>query len=226
VDDAQMLAQRLRAACDLMGAAQVIAQDLIPGDGRNQFSYAGLWHHGAPVASMTARRLRQYPEQFGSTSTYVVSESLPYVRTAAETFLHSIAHHGLVEVEFKRDPRDGVLKLLDVNPRPWNWLGLASAAGLHLGAAIAATARGDRVPDGAARDGVGWAFATRDLACAARSVPLRPASIVPYLASWMRVRKLACFSWADPLPVLVDFPATLARMALRRLKVTVRPSPA
>jgi predicted ATP-grasp superfamily ATP-dependent carboligase len=224
VDDARALAERYKDACGLMGAAQVIGQDLIPGDGRNQLSYAGLWNRGSPVTSMTARRLRQYPAEFGSTSTYVISESLPAVRAAAETFLRSIEHHGLVEVEFKRDPRDGVLKLLDVNPRPWNWLGLGAAAGMDLGAAIAATARGAHYRDREARDGVAWAFVTRDFASAAGSI--RRGSLMPYVASWARVRKFACFSWADPVPSLVDVPATLARMVMRRFKVAAPPSPA
>jgi len=226
VDDAKSFARLYRDACGLMGAAQVVAQDMIPGDGRNQLSYAGVWNRGTPVASMTARRLRQYPAEFGSTSTFVVSEALADVHAAAETFLHSTLHHGLVEVEFKRDPRDGVLKLLDVNPRPWNWLGLAGAAGVDFGAAIAAIARGETLPRCDARAGVGWAFVTHDLASSVRSGRMHPRRIAQYLATWTRVRKLACFSWADPLPAMVDIPSTVARMALRRIKVAADPSPA
>ena len=39
---------------------------------------------------------------------------------------------GLSQVEFKRDPRDGSFRLMEVNPRLWQWHGLASACGVDL----------------------------------------------------------------------------------------------
>jgi D-aspartate ligase len=218
VDDRDSFRERYKAACELVGAEQVIAQQLIPGDGENQLSYAGLWNCGEPVIGFTARRLRQYPVEFGNTSTYVATAHLPQVSAAAETFLRSIRHHGIVEVEFKRDPRDGVLKLLDVNPRPWNWLGLAAAAGIDLGAAIASTASNQPVPKVDARPGVAWIFVARDVVAAAQSGRLRPQAILSYAATWARVRTFACFSWTDPIPGIVDMPATLARMVHRGSK--------
>ena len=218
VDDRNSFKERYQAACELVGAEHVIAQQMIPGGGENQLSYAGLWNFGEPVISFTARRLRQYPVEFGSTSTYVATAHLPEVSAAAETFLRSIPHHGLVEMEFKRDQRDGVLKLLDVNPRPWNWLGLAAAAGIDFGAAISCMASNQPVPKVNARADVAWIFVARDVVAAAKSGRLRPQAILSYAATWARVRKFACFSWADPIPGIIDLPATLARMLYRRSK--------
>lgn len=217
VDDKATFRDRYRSACEFVGADQVIAQQMIPGDGEHQLSYAGLWSSGEPAVGFTARRLRQYPVEFGSTSTYVVMDDLPEVKAAAETFLRSIHHHGLVEVEFKHDPRDGILKLLDVNPRPWNWLGLAEAAGIDLGMGVARVASNLPVSKVNARAGVAWMFVARDVVVAARSGLLRPTRILAYAATWARVRKLACLSWRDPVPGIVDLPATLARMMLRRV---------
>lgn len=220
VDDRESFRQRFKDACELVGVEQVIAQQLIPGDGKSQLSYAGLWNCGEPVVGFTARRLRQYPIEFGSTSTYVITDDLPQVSAAAETFLRSIRHHGLVEMEFKHDQRDGVLKLLDVNPRPWNWLGLAAAAGIDFGAAISAIASHRPVPPMSARPGVAWIFVARDVVAAAQAGRLRPGAILGYAATWAHVRRFACFSWTDPLPGIVDVPATLARMLYRRSKRT------
>jgi D-aspartate ligase len=218
VDNRDSFRERYKLACELVGAEQVIAQQLIPGDGENQLSYAGLWSRGEPVISFTARRLRQYPVEFGSTSTYVATAHLPQVSAAAETFLRSIRHHGLIEMEFKRDPRDGVLKLLDLNPRPWNWLGLAAAAGIDFGAAISATAANQPVPQVNPRPGVAWIFVAHDVVAAAQSGRFRPRAILGYAATWARVRRFACFSWTDPVPGLIDVPASLVRMLLRRSK--------
>ncbi|ROZ77079.1 ATP-grasp domain-containing protein [Ramlibacter sp. WS9] len=218
VDDRDGFKERYKTACELVGAEHVIAQQMIPGDGEHQQSYAGLWDSGEPVVSLTARRLRQYPVEFGSTSTYVVTAHLPEAAAAAETFLRSIRHHGLVEAEFKHDPRDGILKLLDVNPRPWNWLGLAGAAGIDFGAAISCVASNRPVPKADVREGVAWIFVARDLVAAAQSGRLRPRAILGYAATWARVRRFACLSWTDPLPGIVDLPATFARMLYRRGK--------
>jgi predicted ATP-grasp superfamily ATP-dependent carboligase len=216
VDDADSFRERYRGACELVGADHVIAQEMIPGDGTHQLSYAGLWMHGEPVTSLTASRLRQYPVEFGITSTYVATAHLPQVSRAAETFLRSIRHHGLVEMEFKHDQRDGVLKLLDVNPRPWNWMGLASAAGIDLGEAIRAMVAGQPVAKAHAREGVAWIFVSRDLVAAARSGRLRPRELLGYAATWARVRRFACFDWRDPVPGIVDLPITLGRILRRR----------
>lgn len=225
VDDWAQFADRYKAACELVGADHVIAQQFIAGGGEHQLSYAALWNAGTPVASLTACRLRQHPVEFGNTSTYAVSAALPDVAAAAETFLRSIRHHGLVEIEFKRDPRDGVLKLLDVNPRPWNWMALAAAAGVDFGGAVVSLASNAPVAKVDARPGVAWIFLARDVVAAAQSGRLRPRELPGYAATWMRVRSCACFSWTDPLPGIVDLPATLGRMLLRRLRRTAAPEP-
>jgi predicted ATP-grasp superfamily ATP-dependent carboligase len=218
VDDQNAFRRCYREACEFVGAEHVIVQELISGGGECQVSYAGLWNAGKPVIGFTARRLRQYPVEFATTSTYVVTAHLPDVAEAAETFLHSIGHHGLVEVEFKRDPRDGMLKLLDVNPRPWNWLALGEAAGIDFGEAIRCIASDERVPTMVARPGVGWIFVSRDIVTAGQSGLLHPWSILGYAATWTRVRKSACFSWTDPIPGLVDLPLALAHALQRRIR--------
>jgi D-aspartate ligase len=46
--------------------------------------------------------------------------------------LRGIGFRGLSQVEFKRDARDGRYKLMEINPRLWQWHGLAAAAGVDL----------------------------------------------------------------------------------------------
>ena len=107
----------IATAAALVGYENVVVQELIPGGGEAQFSYAGLWHHGKPVAELTARRTRQYPVEFSYTSTFVEIVANDKVKAAATALLTAIAFEGLVEVEFKFDARDQEFKVLDVNPR-------------------------------------------------------------------------------------------------------------
>ncbi|MGG2473824.1 ATP-grasp domain-containing protein, partial [Rhizobium sp. BR5] len=150
-----------------IGPDNVVVQELIPGGGESQFSYAALWLNGEPVAEFTARRARQYPVDFGYTSTCVEVVDNRQAIEAARKILKSVGHSGLVEVEFKLDGRDGELKLLDVNPRPWSWFGLCSAAGIDLGGLLWRVA--NDMPTGQsfdARQGASWSYLVRDAVAA------------------------------------------------------------
>ena len=61
---AELLA-RYREARELIPPDLILVQERIPGGGESQFSYAALCCDGQPIASLTARRTRQYPIDFG-----------------------------------------------------------------------------------------------------------------------------------------------------------------
>ena len=100
-------------------------QELIPGDGMAQFSYAAVWDRGKPIASLVAQRRRQYPVEFGFTSTFVETVEQTQIEADAFRFLASLDYSGPVEIEFKYDARDGRYKILDVNARAWAWIASA-----------------------------------------------------------------------------------------------------
>jgi D-aspartate ligase len=216
-DDRESFMRLYAEAASLVGPENVVVQELVPGDGECQLSYAGLWWQGRPVTSFVAQRTRQYPIDFSYTSTFVETIESEDVRQAAETFLSSIGHHGLCEIEFKRDPRSGALKLLDVNPRPWSWFGLADAAGVDFGAAIVSLASGYRPPPMPARTGVGWMFGQRDPFVALQLALAGRLDVRGWLASLTRTRTFATLSLSDPLPGLMELPLTLSRVLARKL---------
>src|SRR5258708_5283958 len=83
VDDRAALLARYKEAAALVGERAIVLQELVPGGGSAQFSYAAVWHRGAPVASLVARRTRQYPIDFGYTSTFVETVEQNEVEEAA-----------------------------------------------------------------------------------------------------------------------------------------------
>src|SRR5581483_1954767 len=86
---------------------EIMVQEIIPGDGRQQFSYCAFFREGRAHSSLVARRGRQHPREFGRAATYVESIELPIIEELSERFLKAINYYGLVEVEFKQDARDG-----------------------------------------------------------------------------------------------------------------------
>ena len=56
---------------------------------------------------------------FGRASTFVETVEDTATSATAGHLLRALRYTGIEEVEFKRDPRDGKLKLLDINPPVW-----------------------------------------------------------------------------------------------------------
>ncbi len=202
---------RFAKATSFQGNGGFVVQQLIPGDGRVQFSYAGLWDRGREVCSMTARRARQFPAEFG-TSPFVEAVELPRVTDAARALLEAIGYHGLVEVEFKLDSRDNQLKLLDVNTRIWAWIGLGGAADRDFPLLAFQLAFGHApVVTKPPRYGAHWVH----------SAP----NTLSLLQSLHRTRRLGFAGWAwlrpggvhavaatdDPLPGLAEIPILIGR---------------
>lgn len=216
-DDKAAFLAAYRDAAHEIGPGNVVVQQLIPGGGKAQFSYAALWNRGEPVAEFTARRLRQYPVEFGYTSTFVEVVEQPGAVAASRRLLSSVSHHGLVEIEFKHDARDGALKLLDVNPRPWSWFGLAGAAGLDLGAMLWTMASGLDTATGGAQVGAAWMYLARDMVAAAQLMARRELSLRDYVGSFRTVKAWATFAQNDPVPGVLDLPLTAWRVLTRRV---------
>ncbi len=211
-------------ATALQGASGVIVQELIPGGGESQFSYAAVWQDGAPVASLVAGRLRQLPIDFGFTSTFVETIENAAIEAAAEKFLASLNFSGMVELEFKLDARDGRYKLLDFNNRAWAWIGLTEAAGVDMPYLAWLLATGHHLQPKRGRPDAVWMHVARDLASAARHAMAGRLGLADYCACWRRPLVLAAFAWDDPLPGLLELPIALYRGLTRRAPAVLRAS--
>ena len=185
-DDRQTLAARYAEACELVGPDVVMVQELIAGGGEAQFSYAALCADGRTLASVTARRTRQYPVEFGRSSSMVETCDQPAIEEPARRLLSAMRYTGLVEVEFKYDRTDRRYKLLDVNPRVWTWQALCGRAGVDFPYLLWRSIHGDPVPELRARPGVRWVRMSTDLAAASTEMLRGRLSLRAYLRSLKR----------------------------------------
>ena len=216
VDSRDELHASFAEAAQLVDPAVLMVQELIPGGGATQLSYAALVRDGQPLAALTARRTRQYPADFGRASTYVETASVPDIVEPSKRFLERIGYTGLVELEYKRDPRDGVPKLLDVNPRVWGWHTLGAAAGMDFPWLMWLLASGRDVPQVDARVGVRWLRLSTDLPMAVREIVHRRMSAVSYVRTLLPPKESAIAARDDPVPGLLELPL-LAGVLVRRL---------
>ena len=217
VADRAELMERYDEACTMIDQNEIMLQELIPGSGDCQFSYAALLDRGKPLASIVALRQRQQPIDFGHSSSYVVSIEQPEVERLARVILAAMRFSGLVEVEFKRDARDGQLKLLDINPRAWGWHSLCGRAGVDFPYLAWNFAHGVKIPETRARAGVHWVRFTTDILAAGQAIRERSLTVFEYLGSFRRPLEFAIWAKDDPIPAIMEIPSLLyARMKMRR----------
>ena len=82
---------------------------------------------------------------------------------AVETLLRRIGWRGIFEVEYLEEG-DGRRYAIDLNPRVFGWLSLATAAGANLAAVWIGSLLGQRSPVVTAREGVRYRWEEADLA--------------------------------------------------------------
>lgn len=161
----------LRRAWEDAAAYDPQLSEVIPG-GDDALWTLGSYRNreGQPLASFTGRKLRQWPPRFG-TARAAESRWDPDLAARCHLLLDALEFHGISQVEVKRDPRDGRDYLIEVNPRSWLWIGLATAVGVNLPQAAYLDAIGRPVvrPDGH-RDGVRWTLLAKHLVAGAREV--------------------------------------------------------
>lgn len=198
------LAERFQQAAALVQPGEVMIQELIPGTGQQQFSYCAFFKDGQAVGSMVARRQRQHPPEFGRASTFVETIDLPLLETLSTRFLQAIQYYGLVELEYKLDPRDGQYKLLDVNARTWGYHSLGQHAGVDFPALLFADQLGEMVQPCRAQDGVKWVRLATDLSTGLVEILGKRLGWRTYLRSLKHVQAEAVFTLKDPLPGLAE----------------------
>lgn len=103
-----------------------IVQEHVDGDG--EYVFAALYDHGEPVATFQHRQLRG-DSWTGGGGAYRESVAVPELEAAGRAILDHLEWHGLACLEYVRDATSGEFKLLEINPRMWQSLGTAAAAG-------------------------------------------------------------------------------------------------
>jgi len=193
----------LRAAAQV-SPGEVMVQDLIPGDGRNQFAYCAFFKEGRAIASMVVRRSRQHPPEFGRASTFVETVDLPILEELSMRFLRAINYYGLVELEYKLDPRDGQYRLLDVNGRTWGYHSLGSAAGVDFPYLLFADQTGECIQSCRGKAGVSWIRLITDVPTGVLEIVKGRQDWLAYLRSLTGFHVESVFSGEDLLPGLVE----------------------
>ena len=194
----------------------VLLQERIAGPGVGMFL---LFDHGQVLAEFSHCRLREKPPSGGVS---VLCESIPLDRRVADlaaTLLTRMDWHGPAMIEFKRDLRDGSLRLMEINGRFWGSLQLAIDAGVDFPALLVDAACGRRPAAAPAyRTGVRSRWLGGDLDALMLTLlkarkrlnlppgyPGRARSIWTFLQSWDGETRLEIERLNDPRPDVLEW---------------------
>ena len=119
-----------------------IIQERIPQEGEGYGASFLMDEQSRVKAAFVHKRLREYPVS-GGASTLRESVRRDDIRDMALTLLKALDWFGVAMVEFKLDPRDGLPKLMEINPRFWGSLALAIESGVNFPHLLYRMARGE-----------------------------------------------------------------------------------
>lgn len=203
--------REVRETIAAMEAAQVpfMLQEMIQGPDTLLSSYYTYLDEGLePQFHFTKAVVRRYPTNEGGATCHVVTHD-PEVKELALRFVRGVGLPGLSNVEFKRDRRDGQLKLIECNGRLTAANNLLVAAGMDLPIWIYNRAVGipqEPLPTTYRTDRHLWYPATDFKAF----LQLRRRGELTF-KGWIRsirhegVKLITPFwSWSDPLPSLAE----------------------
>jgi D-aspartate ligase len=112
--------------------ANGLVQELIPGPDTNHYkSSCYLSRNGEILLAFGLQKIRQQPVGFGF-GCLVQSVYYPEMVGLGKDLFTKIGYCGVGSAEFKLDPRDNKLKLIEINPRYWQQNALAEECGMNF----------------------------------------------------------------------------------------------
>ena len=200
VDYADLLAAYER--CEAAGLELVLLEEIPGPDDRLCSYYTYVDQSGEALCDFTKRVVRRFPEGRGL-GCYHVTDWNPEVRELGLRLFRSAGLRGVGNVEFKRDDRDGVLKVIECNARFTAANALLVASGYDLALFVYDRLVGNPGPQLKGRKyelGLRYWFPGADLRAFLALRADGRMSTAGWLQSIAHRQVLPYFRWDDPMP--------------------------
>jgi len=180
---------------------RLILQEYIPGE---DWICHGYYNSEKDVnLTLTGRKLRSYPTGAGSTA-LGLSVDNETLRCLSEKLLKTVAFSGIVDMDWRKDERDGQYTILDCNPRVGqNFRMFENSAGIDVVRAQHLDLSGRRVDDAALIEGRLFAVESFYALALLRRLPRGASKQDAGKCLPAKRRELAWWSSDDPVPFLV-----------------------
>jgi D-aspartate ligase len=196
----------------------IMLQEYIAGPPSSHYFVDGYVDGSGTVAALFARRrLRMFPPSLGNST---LMESIPLDEVSGaiatiERIVSVLRYRGIFSAEFKRDSRDGLFKIIEVNARPWWFIEFAARCGVDVCGLLYRDALGQALkPIKNYRTGRRCVLVPSDWK--AFRANRNGDSIFSWLRECARAEK-AVFAWDDPGPSFVYLSAFLRKCLRKRI---------
>jgi D-aspartate ligase len=180
---------------------RMIIQEFVPGE---DWMFNGYFDENSRcLFGLTGKKVRRFPVETGVTSLGICLANETVIRCTTE-FMRGIGYRGILDIGYRRDQRDGLYKVLDVNPRIGCTFRLfASENGVDVARALYLDLTGQPVPTAAIPEARKWMVEDFDFFSAFRSWRAGKLLLKDWTRSLTGVQETACFAADDPLPFLM-----------------------
>jgi len=197
----------------------LMLQEYIPGGDDTIWMFNGYFNENSDcLVGFTGKKIRQFPVYTGATSLGVCLPNETVAKTTKE-FMKTVGYRGILDIGYRYDARDGLYKVLDVNPRLGGTFRLfVGENGLDVVRALYLDLTGQPVPETVAPSGRKWIVEDSDLVSCVRYYRDGKLTFRQWVKSLRGIREGAFWAFDDPRPFLRLFAKDL-RVALHRIFV-------
>ncbi len=179
----------------------LMIQEYIPGGDDQVFIFNGYFDKNSDcLVGFTGFKVRQFPVHVGCAA---LGECSWISQVADQTihFMKQVGYQGIVDIGYRLDPRDGVYKVLDINPRVGQAFRLFLAENeMDVIRALYLDLTGQQVPKSVSREKRRWAIEDFDLVSSLHYHWEGNLSFYQWLKSFKGLEETLWFDWKDLRP--------------------------
>jgi D-aspartate ligase len=218
VNNSNELVKFLKLTKDRFDIDNIMIQEFIPGPISNIYSFNSFFKDKKCITYWCGQhKIRQTPAQLGSGS-FGKTIYFEELKDTAKRFLAKMDYYGQSEIDFKLDPRDKKLKLMEINARPslQYYLGPFSGCNpvywIYLDKSY--PRRFQKEQPLKYKKNVYWMMLTTDVKAVIQQILAGELSIKEYVSIFSKKKCFAVWSLKDPAPFLIE----LLRKLINKIK--------
>jgi len=201
----------------------LMLQEYIPGDDDQIYIFNGYFDRRSRcLAGFTGHKIRQFPVHVGCASLGVCRWNEDVAQTTIG-FMQAIGYQGVLDIGYRYDPRDGLYKVLDANPRVGQAFRLFVAENdMDVVRSLYLDLTGQDQFSIVPREGRRWLIEDFDLISSLHYFQEGTLNLRDWVRSFKGVEEAAWFSWSDPRPfvkMVGDLLKRLSGWLLKRVGV-------
>jgi len=183
------------------GFPNLMLQEYIPGGDDQIFMFNGYFNETSDCRiGLTGYKIRQFPVHVGCTSLGECRWNETVAKLTTQ-FMKAMGYHGVLDIGYRFDARDGQYKVLDINPRVGQAFRLFVAEGdIDVVKALYLDLTGQPLPMIIPREGRRWLIEDYDLTSSHDYYQEGTLRFWDWVRSFKGVEEAAWFNRRDPYP--------------------------